>query len=86
MKIYILYHPNSEHARAVEEYAHDYQASRGKSIELVSLETRDGATLAKLYDIVNYPAIIATRDDRQLLKHWEGAPLPLMEEVDGYRE
>jgi hypothetical protein len=81
MKATILFHPVSETARTVEEYAHDFERTRGTSIELLSLETRDGADLAKLYGITRYPAIIARRDDGEMLQLWEGDPLPLMDEV-----
>lgn len=84
MKVCILYHPQSDHARRVEEYANDFQRIKGKQIELLSLETREGAELATLYDIVRYPAVIARRDNGELLKHWEGDELPLMDEVAAY--
>lgn len=84
MKVRILYHPNSDHARMVEEYAADFHRIKGEIIELLSLETREGADLARLYDIVRYPAVIATRDNGELLKHWEGSELPLMDEVAAY--
>ncbi len=84
MKISILYHPASEFARAVESYARDFERQKGAAIELISLETREGAELATLYDIVQYPAVLARRDSGELLKHWEGDPLPLMNEVAGY--
>ncbi len=79
-----MYHPNSDHARMVEMYANDFQRIKGGAIELLSLETREGADLARLYDIVRYPAVVAKRDDGELLKHWEGAELPLMDEVAAY--
>ncbi len=84
MKLFILYHPASEFARLVEEYAHDFERTRGKAIELFSLESPEGAEQARLYDIVQYPALLACRDDGQLLSKWEGEQLPLMNEVAGY--
>lgn len=84
MKAVILYHPESEFARSAEEYAHDFTRSRGKTIELVSLETVEGSDMAKLYDIVRYPALLVVKDDGQLIKNWEGEALPLMDEVAGY--
>ncbi|MBI3338499.1 hypothetical protein HY003_04345 [Candidatus Saccharibacteria bacterium] len=68
----------------VEEYTHDFERTKGKTIELISLETKKGAVMAKLYDIVRYPALLVLRDDDQLMKHWEGDSLPLMDEVVGY--
>lgn len=84
MKVSILYHPESEYSRTVEEYVHDFEHQKGKSIELVNLETREGAELARLYDIVQYPALFVRRDTGELLKHWQGTPLPLMNDVAGY--
>ena len=85
MKVVILYHPFSEFARPIEEFARDFEHQMpGRKVELLSLETTEGATLAKTYDIVRYPAIIALRDDGQILKFWEGETLPLMNEVASY--
>lgn len=84
MKASILYHPKSETSRVVEEFIHEFERTRNKSINPVSLETKEGAELAKLYGIVSYPAVIVTRDNGEYLKHWEGELLPSMDEVAGY--
>jgi hypothetical protein len=81
MKASILYHPQSMTARMVEEYVHDFERLHGVTIELVSLETKEGADLAKLYDVTQYPAVLALRDDGELLQYWQGEQLPLMAEV-----
>lgn len=81
MRIVALYHPVSDHARRVEEFAHDYERQTGAGLELLSLDGQDGAGLAKTYDIVRYPAILAIREDGQLLQHWQGDDLPLIKEV-----
>ena len=86
MKITILYRPVSEFARAVEEFAHDIEHQQNVKPELVSLDTREGAHMAELYDITQYPAILALRDDGELLQSWTGAELPLMNEVAAYAE
>ncbi len=84
MKLCILYHPKSEHARKVEEFAHDFKRQKDRDIELLSLETREGSAIASIYDIVQYPALLAMQDNGQLLKNWEGEELPLMNEVAAY--
>jgi hypothetical protein len=84
MKICLLYHPESEFSRLIEEYSHDFERTRGKKIELISLETKEGSDMARLYDIVRYPALLAIRDDGSLMKNWEGEQLPLMNEVAAY--
>jgi hypothetical protein len=84
MKLSILYHPHSESARVVEEFAHDFERRHGVKPDLLSLETREGAALASLYDIVSYPALVVVADSGLVQKFWEGTPLPLMDEVAGY--
>lgn len=84
MKALILYRPASEFARPIEEYVHEFDSRRGKKIELVSLDDVKGSDMARLYDIVQYPALLVIKDDGQILKAWQGARMPLMDEVAGY--
>lgn len=81
----MLYRPNSEHSRVVEEFVRDFsrQHMDGK-LDLVDLNTRDGSSTASLYDVMQYPAILALTDEGQLIKEWEGQNLPLMTEVAYY--
>ena len=84
MKAVFLYHPDSEHARKVEEFAHNFAQVSTQTIELASLETKEGADMATMYDIVSYPALLVIEDDGHLHKVWQGESLPLMNEVAGY--
>ena len=86
VKLLILYRPNSEHESTVESFVRDFQRryESGQKIELVSLDTREGAATARLYGVVSYPAIIAMANDGKMLSLWQGMPLPLMDEVAGY--
>lgn len=86
VKLLILYRPNSEHETQVEAFVRDFQHRYevGSKIEMISLNTRDGATTASLYDIVAYPAIMVLGDDGSLVSAWQGMPLPLMDDVAGY--
>lgn len=85
MKVVILYRPESEHARSVETFIHDFKARNGSvKLEIVDVDTREGVATASLYDIMRYPAILAMAGDGSLLKHWEGKELPLMDEVASY--
>ncbi|HEX8762231.1 MAG TPA: hypothetical protein VF733_00540 [Candidatus Saccharimonadales bacterium] len=87
MKVLILYRPDSEHATLVEtfvrDFEHQHDALSGK-IELLSLNTRDGAAMASLYDIWAFPSILVLGDDGRALNSWQGEPLPLMAEVAAY--
>jgi len=84
MKVTILYRERSEHARAVDEYLHEFTKRTGKTLELVDIDTVEGVQKARLYDIVKYPAVLATQSDGQMLKLWEGEPLPLINDVAVY--
>lgn len=86
MKVIVLYRPNSDHARAVESFARDFERQHdiGAKLELMSVNTRDGAAMASLYDIMAYPSILALTDDGAVLNSWIGPTLPLMDEVASY--
>lgn len=84
MRMVMLYHLESDHNRAVQEFVHDIKQIKNTDVELLSLETRDGADMARLYDIVHYPALLAVSDNGDLIKNWEGLPLPLMDEAASY--
>lgn len=85
MKVLVLYRPNSEHGRLVEEFIHDFQSRhRDEHLEALSIDTRDGSATASLYDVMQYPAILVLQTNGNVQKTWEGARLPLMDEVAAY--
>jgi len=85
MRTVILYHPNSDKAGMAEDYKRDFEKRhQGKKIDMLSLETVEGAEMAKLYDVVRYPAILAIGPDGVLLALWQDQPWPLMDEVSAY--
>lgn len=87
MRVVVLYHQNNEHTGAVEDYIKDFHAQHPEhEIEPVSLETRDGADMARLYGVVRYPAILALGSDGGLMQLWQDEHLPLINEVDFYMD
>lgn len=87
MKLLVLYRPESEHSRAVETFVRDFRYQHehvADKVEVLNVDSREGVALASLYDIMEYPAILALGNDGMLLKFWSGATLPLMSEVAGY--
>ncbi|HEX5796936.1 MAG TPA: hypothetical protein VFX86_00950 [Candidatus Saccharimonadales bacterium] len=84
MKVVILYRPNSEKARNVEEFAREFaRRYMDKKLELVSIDTRDGSATATLYDVMKYPAVLALADDGQVIHEWQDS-MPLMNEISYY--
>lgn len=85
MKVVILYRPNSEHGRRIEEFIHEYQRRHETDhIEVLNIDTRDGSATAALYDVMRYPAIMVLRNDGYVQKLWQGDALPMMDEVASY--
>lgn len=87
MKLIVLYRPKSEHATPVESFIRDLQHQHDMgpgSIDMVSVETREGAATAAVYDVWEYPTLIAVTNDGRVLNMWQGESLPLMDEVVSY--
>jgi hypothetical protein len=85
MKILILYRPQSDHGRQVEEFIHEFQRRHStRHLEILNIDSRDGIATASLYDVMQYPAILVTENDGILQKSWQGDTLPLMDEVASY--
>jgi hypothetical protein len=84
MKVIVLYRPKTEQEGRALDYARDYKQLKNRELELLSLDTIEGDDMAKLYDITQYPAVVAIKDDGQLEQMWQGANLPLMNELDYY--
>ena len=83
-RVVVMYRDNSEHARPVEEFLREFERRSGLQLETIDPDTRDGAAFAQVYDIVQYPTIVALDDDGKLLSLWPGLPLPLINEVRYY--
>lgn len=85
MKAVFLYRPESEHARAVETFLRDFKMRNpAVKVEVISIDSREGIAMASLYDVMQYPAILAVANDGVLLQLWQGEMLPLMDEVASY--
>jgi hypothetical protein len=87
MKVLILYRPNSEHGRLIEDFIREYQERhQSDRLEVLSLDTREGSATATLYDVMQYPAILVVQTDGYVQKIWQGDSLPMMEEVASYAQ
>ncbi len=80
----MLYRPNSEFSRMVEDFARELERQHQARIDLVNIDTRDGSSTASLYDIIQHPAILVLGTDGQLVKFWQGTDFPLMQEISYY--
>jgi hypothetical protein len=86
MQIVVLYRPVSEFARRTEEYIADFQRFHpGTGLEVLNVDSVEGSEKARLYGVVQYPALLALKDDGQIQQQWEGIDkLPLMNDLAYY--
>lgn len=86
MKVVVLYRPDSEHASATEAFVRDLERMHelADKLEILNIDSREGADLAKLYDIVQYPGILVLNDFGSIVHSWQGDQFPLLDEVAGY--
>jgi hypothetical protein len=87
MKVQVLYRPHSEHRARIEEFINNFNSSKSLSVkmDILNIDTREGVSLASLYDITRYPAVMVVRDDGTMQKLWQGVEeIPLVNEVQGY--
>lgn len=80
--ITILYRPNSEQANAVEDFLRELKRER-IDYKTLDIDSREGIDFAQLHDIMQFPTVIATKEDGSPLQTWVGS-LPLIREVGYY--
>jgi len=88
MRIILLYRPGTEFARRTEEYIADFERFHpGKGIEVHDVDRRQGSELARLYGAIEYPTVVAAKDDGQMQQMWSGIDkLPLMNDLAYYAQ
>jgi hypothetical protein len=85
MKLIVLYKPRSEHARSLEEYLTDFHTIYPSvEVEQLDAESVEGINKSIVYDILDFPALIATANDGSVINMWIGQMLPQKQEVIGY--
>lgn len=84
MRAVIVYKYESDHARPVLDYLRDVERQTGHELEVIDPDTRDGASFCRVYDIVEYPTVIALDDRGGLQQVWRGLPLPTISEISYY--
>ena len=81
MRIVVVYRSESDHAREVTDFLRDFSRQTGEVLEEMDPDSREGNNFCEVYDIVEYPTIIALSDSGQMQNMWRGRPLPTISEV-----
>jgi len=85
MKVVVLYRPQSEHGRLVEEFINEFkQRYSDHQLEVVDVDSRQGVSMVELYGAMQYPSILVLSQDGAFVKMWSGEHLPLISEVSYY--
>lgn len=84
MKTLVVYKDRSDHARDVLTFLGDFERRTGRTLETLDPDTREGASVCRTYDIVEYPSVIALDEGGALQHIWRGLPLPTISEVSYY--
>ncbi len=84
-RVVVVYKPNSEYARIIEDYIRDFYRQTGRQLDTLDPETREGIAFCETYDVIEYPSIVAVSNDGQVLNSWRGLPpLPTMSDLSYY--
>lgn len=81
MRIVVVYREQSEHRAAVEAFIRDYKRRTDDEPEIINPDTRAGADFCRVYDVVEYPTILALGTDGSPYRIWRGAMLPTVDDV-----
>ncbi|HMM62215.1 MAG TPA: hypothetical protein PKC86_01505 [Candidatus Saccharibacteria bacterium] len=84
MKAVVIYKEQTDYARTVIDYLRDFERQTGRKLETMDPETPDGAQFCRVYDVVEYPTILALSDNGILQNMWRGLPLPTITELCYY--
>jgi len=84
MRVVVVYKEATDYARQVGDYMRDFERQTGHKLEVLNPDTKEGSDFCRVYDIVEYPTIIAISNDGSMQNMWRGMPLPTMSEVTYY--
>ncbi|MCA9348693.1 hypothetical protein KC878_00940 [Candidatus Saccharibacteria bacterium] len=83
MRVYLFYRSHTENEPVIRDFMHDLKGRGENDIQLMDLNTRDGSSLASLYDVMQTPSLLVTSDDGQVVNLSQGT-LPLANDVSYY--
>lgn len=84
MRVVMVTKDNMDYTRTVDTFLENFTRQTGKTIEVLDPDIREGELLARAYDIVEYPTLIALGDTGQVQNIWRGVNLPTVNEVSYY--
>ena len=84
MRVVIVWREESDYAREVRSWIHDFENRTGVAVESINPDEPNGISLCKAYDVVEYPTILALEDDGMMMQMWRGTPMTSIDSVAFY--
>lgn len=84
MRVVVLTKERTDYARDVETFLNDFRRVTGRELEVLDPESPAGVSFCRVYDILQFPTIVALSDDGQMQNQWRGLPLPTISELSYY--
>lgn len=84
MGLLLFYRTRSEQASQTEVFIRDFERQSSQTIEVIDPDSPRGVDLCRIYDVVEFPTLVATTQDGQMRNLWRGLPLPTINEVSYY--
>lgn len=81
MRVVCVWKENADYSREMADWLESFQRRTSKEIESIDPESANGSNFAGIYDVVEYPTLLALADDGRVLEAWRGMPLPRIDEV-----
>ena len=79
MRVVCVYRDNQDYSRSVNEWLEAFKRQTGKELEVVDPDREPN--FCEVYDIVEYPTIIAIGNMGDVRAMWRGRELPLINDV-----
>lgn len=84
MKLSIYYRKNSDHSAMVEKYIRDLKIIKHIEPVIKDIDAVESQITMRTYDVTSYPVITVETEHGEVEKIWQGAQLPLMNDISGY--
>jgi hypothetical protein len=87
MKLLVLYRSHSEYGTPVETFLREFRyqyTTLADRLEVLEFDSREGVAKAKVYDVLEAPAMLVLAEDGSVVNSWIGSELPQLSTVASY--
>ncbi|MCL2001984.1 hypothetical protein FWG76_01075 [Candidatus Saccharibacteria bacterium] len=81
MKFRVFYRQQRDYTRMTEDLLEDLSRQYQKSFERIDPDTPGGSSIARVYDVMDFPTFLVTMDDGREVARRSGLPLPTVADL-----